>query len=104
MAPETIEEYVHWVLAEDPTLKEVDPEVVKQLEADYVQGLETEITAALVAEVSSEQIPVLEKMLEHDPMSQIQEWIEHNVPNASDVVAGALLRFRANYMTGNDVL
>jgi hypothetical protein len=104
VAPRTIEEYVRWVLAEDHTLDGVDPEVKKQLEADYVQALETEITAALVNALPPDQLAYFEKMLEHSGINQVQGMIEEHVPDAQDIIAGILLRFRTEYLSADDVV
>jgi hypothetical protein len=103
VAPRTIDEYVHWVVSEDVTLDKVDPEVKTQLETDYVQAIEDEITAALVNSLPEDKLDVAEKLLEHAPMPEVQDWMEEQVPDSKEIIAGILLRFRNNYLSANDV-
>lgn len=103
MAPQTVEEYVEWVLKDDASLASVDPEVKTQLVADYVQALEDEITAALIAAVPEAKLPELEELLDAQPGEAVQQWIEQQVPNSGDVIAGVLVRFRTNYLSADDV-
>ena len=103
MPPRSIDEFVHWVLSEDPTLDKVDAEVKKQLEAEYVSALEDEITAALVDALPTDKLEDAEKLLDHSPMSELQDWIEQQVPDTKEIIAGILLRFRNDYQSADDV-
>jgi hypothetical protein len=100
--PKSVEEYVHWVLSEDRSLEKVEPRVRKQLEADYVSALEDEINAAIISALPDAQLGDVEKLLEHAPMSEVQDWIEQQVPDARDIVAGVLLRFRNEYLSADN--
>jgi hypothetical protein len=103
VAPRSIDEYVRWVLSEDSSLDNVDPEVKKQLEDDYVQALDDQITAALVTALPEDQLDVVEKLLEHAPMPEVQDWIEAQIPDSKEIIAGILLRFRNEYLSSDDV-
>ena len=104
MAPRTLEEYVHWVLSEDKTLDNLEPEVREQLEADYVHALEDEVTTALVAALPEEHLAELEKKLDDGKLDELQGWIEERVPGTGEIIATILVRFRNDYVSADDVL
>ncbi|HUD11268.1 MAG TPA: hypothetical protein VMS08_02565 [Candidatus Saccharimonadia bacterium] len=103
MPPRTIEEYVHWVLSDDPTLAKVDPAVIKRLEEDYVRALEDEITAALISSLPEDKLEDAEKLLDHSSVSDLKDWLEQQVPEMQDIISGILLQFKDDYLSANDV-
>ncbi|MBW3538434.1 hypothetical protein KY386_02990 [Candidatus Parcubacteria bacterium] len=98
MAPQNLDQYVSWVLDQNPEIKDLDPEIRQQLQADYVDSLENEVNAALLAAMPKDRLPDFERLAESGTTAQIEAFCEHHIPNIKEVVAAVLVRFKINYL------
>jgi hypothetical protein len=97
--PQSVEEFVTWVLDQDPSLKGMDSRVRSELEADYVEELDTKVTRALVDAVPEELLADVEQLLDHGSMPEIQAWITHRVPNVNMIILQILTQFKEEYLS-----
>jgi len=96
--PQTIDEFVTWVLDQDPSLEGIDPDVRQQLEADYVEAVDSRITRAIFDALTEDQVAEMGKLLDSASTAEVQDWVAQRVPNNSDIVAGVLLQWKDEYL------
>lgn len=98
MPPKDIDGYVAWVLGQDESLKLVDEDVKLQLCDDYSKALVGEVNAMIISRLGNEQLGQLEDLLDRSGSLASQEFIQKNIPDLEEAVAGVLVRFRNNYL------
>lgn len=94
--PQTLEEFVTWVLNQDPELAGVNPAVRRQLETDYVDEVTNKIDRAIFAAIPEDRLPEVEKLL--DDGGDMEAWTLAHIPNAGDITAGVMVAWKKDYL------
>ncbi|MDP1707167.1 MAG: DUF5663 domain-containing protein [bacterium] len=85
-------------LISEKGLEGLDADVLAEVRADLLSRLEDHINATLLAHLPPEKVFEFEQVLDAGDEKQVQEFISATVPNANEIVAGALMAFRQTYL------
>lgn len=85
-------------LLEEKKFENVDAEVKAQLESDLIDRIENRVNVAILEKMPKDQIVDFESLLETGTDEEIQNFCQNNVEDFQNVVAQALLDFRAAYL------
>lgn len=85
-------------LLEEKKLTSLDHEIREQLRRDLTDRLEDAVNAALLEKLPPERAPELDTVLNSGSESEAQEFFKTHVPDADEVIASALLRFKQTYL------
>lgn len=94
---DTLNEFVDR-LAADKGLTNLEPEVLAQVKKDLSDRLEDRVNAALASKLSPEKLEEFDKVLDSGEGERAGKFLEDNVPDFTNVVAKALMDFKAIYL------
>jgi Arc/MetJ-type ribon-helix-helix transcriptional regulator len=85
-------------LIEEKKFPNLDDEVLAQLRADLMSRLEDRINAALISNMTYEQLQEFDKLLERNNELEVQNYLRQAIPDLETVIATALINFRSTYL------
>ena len=94
-----LDDFIDRILAEQQ-FENLSPEVRAQLHADLSSRADDHVNAALLSNLSEEQLATFQKMLDDQSVSKesLQEFLASCIPDITQVVASALLSFSDLYL------
>lgn len=93
-----LKKFVRGVIQEK-NLVGVETEVIEQLISDLSERLENQINAALLQQLSDEDITEFEKILDSGDIDKIQNYFYNKNINVTEVTAQVMSRFKAAYLS-----
>lgn len=97
MEESELKKFVRGILQEK-NMPGVEPEVVEQLVADLTERLEDQINAALLQQLSNEDLAEFEMLLDSNDVDKIKNYFYNKNINVAAVTAQVMSRFRAAYL------
>ena len=81
-------------------INQLEPEVRDQLVQDLTNRLNDRLEAAMVAELSEDKLPELEKILDKSATAEeLQKFFAENIADLPAVLARELTAFRQSYLS-----
>lgn len=99
MEENQLKTFVRGVIAEK-NLVGVEQEVIDQLVEDLSVRLEDQINAALLQQLSDENMAEFEQILDQNDVDKINEYFYNKNINVTEVTTQVMSRFRAAYLAG----
>lgn len=94
----TLEMFIERLL-DEKQFKDLEPEVRDQLKKDLTGRATDHMNAALLTELSSEQLNEFEKMMDEGKSEkEIRAFLATHIKEMDQVVAASLIRFRNSYL------
>lgn len=98
--PKEVREFLEGIL-KDAGMTPADEAMREEMVAQLFARLDSYITSVLVDKMPPEKMEDFIKMnQEGKPKEEVEEYIKNNLPDATDVLAGAFSDFRAMYLSG----
>ncbi len=94
-----LQSFVDKLIAEKG-LEGLDPEVLDEVRTDLLSRVEDRINASLLANLPPDKLPEFNALLDEGDAEKIQAFTSSSIPNVNEVVAEALMGFRATYLNG----
>lgn len=86
-------------MLDDGGMKDLQAEVREQMLADLRSRLQNALFATVVMKLPENDLPSFNALVERNaPSTQIQEFLRQRIANMDDVMAGAMLEFRKQYV------
>lgn len=86
-------------LLEEKGLSSMDPMILAELRSDLQGRVEKHVNVALLAALPPQELPEFDRILASGDTAATQEFLQTKIPDAANVVAAALLRFRDTYLS-----
>lgn len=88
-------------LLEEANLPDLAPEIIAQMKADLLSRVEDRINAALISNMTPDQMKQFDALLETNNDSEVQQFLKDTIPDLETVIATALISFRSTYLGAN---
>jgi hypothetical protein len=98
MEESELKKFVRGVI-QDKNLSGVEQEVLEQLISDLSVRLENQINAALLQQLSDEDMVEFEQLLDSGEVDKIQNYFYNKNINVTEITAQVMSRFRAAYLS-----
>lgn len=85
-------------LLEEKQLPDLGSEVLAQMKNDLISRVEDRINAALISNMSPDQLQRFDALLDTDNESETQAFLKSEIPDLETIIASALINFRATYL------
>ena len=92
-----VEQFVDRLLAEKK-LANLEPETLQQAKADLAARAEDKIKAAIFDNIPADKLEEFNRLMEQPDAEALQSFIKASIPDLEQLVAQALMEFRASYL------
>jgi hypothetical protein len=85
-------------LLDEKGLTNLEPTVLQQLKIDLKKRVEDRINISILNNLPKDKVKIFEELLDKATDNEIQDYIQQNIPNLEQVLAGELMQFRRVYL------
>lgn len=92
-----LEQFVERLITEK-NLTNLDPDILAEIKNDLLQRAEDKIKMVIFDNISEENLPEFNRLMEAGDEVKLQEFIKKQIPNLEELTASSLLEFRLTYL------
>ena len=85
-------------LIEEKKLGSLDPEILAEVKNDLLKKAEDKVKVTIFDNISEENYPEFNKLMEAGDDIKLQTFIKEQIPNLEELTAASLLDFRNTYL------
>lgn len=90
--------YIDQLVSQKPEFKDLDQDTIEQIKKDLKDRVESYINTSILKQVPPSKFEELEKVLDTNNATKIQEFFQSNVEDLNQVVAIAMADFKNSYL------
>jgi uncharacterized membrane protein YheB (UPF0754 family) len=93
-----LESYVDKLLEEKKLPEGLEQDVLDQMRKDLMKRVQNRINAAILANLTEDQMEEFNKLLDEDNEENTQKFLEENIADFAEMIATELIVFKQTYL------